>query len=118
LDPSQALTKKRYQWLEQNYRDKSDWIRDKKEQINLSTAHANVVSSESTFRIAEARDTISAPFFDIEDDYIVKVDLWQTGSIALTLVDFFYGVNQRRNVIEFYPGFADHVHRLAKDQQR
>jgi hypothetical protein len=115
LDPSQELTKKRYQWLEQNYRDKSDWIKEKKEQINLSTAHANIVSSESTFRIADAGGVINAPFFDIEDDYIVKVDLWQTGSIALTLVDFFYGVNQGRNVIEFCVGFPDHVHRLAKD---
>ncbi len=115
LDPSQALTKRRYQWLEQNYREKSDWIKGKKEQINLSTAHANIVISESTFRIAEAGDTINAPFFDVEDDYIVKVDLWQTGSIALTLVDFFYGVNQGRHVIEFCQGFADHVNRLAKD---
>ena len=46
---------------------------------------------------------------------MVEVDLWQTGSIALTLVDFFYGVNQGRNVIEFCHGFADHVNRLAKD---
>ncbi len=115
LDPSQALTKQRHQWLDQNYRQKSDWIKGKKEQINLSTAHANIVSSESTFRIAEAGDTINAPFFDIEDDYVVKVDLWQTGSIALTLLDFFYGVNQGRNVIEFCLGFPRHVERLAKD---
>jgi hypothetical protein len=50
LDPSQTLTKKRYQWLEANFRSKSDWIKEKKEQINLSTAHANVVSTESVFR--------------------------------------------------------------------
>jgi hypothetical protein len=117
LDPTQALTKKRYQWLDQNYRRKSEWIKDKKEQINLSTAHANVVSSESTFRVAQAGDTINAPFFDIEDDHVVKVDLWQAGSIALTLLDFFYGVNQGRNVIEFCPGFARYVERLAKDNE-
>jgi hypothetical protein len=117
LDPSQALTKKRYQWLDENYRQKSDWIKGKKEQINLSTAHANIVSSESTFRVAEAGDTINAPFFDIEDEYTVKADLWMTGSIALTLVDFFYGVNQGRNVIEFCADFTRHVGRLAQENE-
>jgi hypothetical protein len=117
LDPAQALTKKRYQWLDQNYRQKSEWIKAKKEQINLSTAHANIVSSESTFRVADAGGMINAPFFDIEDEYTAKADLWQTGSIALTLVDLFYGVNQGRNVIEFCPGFTCHVGRLAQDNE-
>jgi hypothetical protein len=61
LDPTQALTKKRYQWIEQNYRQKSDWIKEKKERINLFTAHANIVSSESTFRIVNTGDIINAP---------------------------------------------------------
>ncbi|MGD0076304.1 MAG: hypothetical protein ABSD31_18495 [Candidatus Binataceae bacterium] len=117
LDPSQALTKKRYQWLDQNYSQKSEWIKAKKDQINLSTAHANIVSSGSTFRVAETGDTINTPFFDVEDDYTVKSDLWQTGSIALTLVDFFYGVNQGRNAIEFCPGFTRHVERLARNNE-
>jgi hypothetical protein len=75
------------------------------------------VSSESTFRVADAGDAINAPFFDIEDEYTVKADLWQTGSIALTLADFFYGVNQGRNVIEFCSNFAQHVGRMARDNE-
>jgi hypothetical protein len=117
LDPSQALTKKRYQWLGQNYGQKSDWIKAKKDQINLATAHANIVTSESTFKVTEAGDTINAPFFDFEDQYMVKTDLWQTGSIALTLVDFFYGVNRDRNVMEFCRGFPYHVRRLSQDNE-
>jgi hypothetical protein len=114
LDSSQALTKKRYQWLEANFRSKSDWIKAKKEQINASTAHANVVSTESVFRVADA---VNAPFFDVEDEYTVKADLWLMGSIALTLVDFFYGVNQALNVIEFCPDFARHVHQMAQENE-
>jgi hypothetical protein len=117
LDPSQTLTRKRYQWFDQNYRQKSDWIKAKKEQINLSTSHANIVSSESTFRVADTGDTINTPFFDIEDEYTVKVDLWMTGSIALTLVDFLYGVNQGRNVLEFCADFMRHVGRLAQENE-
>ncbi len=39
LDPTQELTNKRYRWLHENYRDKSDWIKSTKEQINMSAAH-------------------------------------------------------------------------------
>jgi hypothetical protein len=76
------LTKKLYQWLEANYRSKSGWIKEKKEQINLSTAHANVVSTESVFRVADAGAVVNVPFFDVEDEYTVKADLWLMGSFA------------------------------------
>jgi hypothetical protein len=115
LDPTQELTKKRYKWLHENYRDKSDWIKSTKEQINMSAAHANIVSSGSIFRVADAGDTINAPFFDIEDEYVVKADLRQAASIALTLMDLFYGVNRGRNVIGFSPAFAVTIGRLAQE---
>jgi hypothetical protein len=117
LDPSQTLTGKRYQWLEQNFRSKSDWIKEKKEQINKSAAHANIVSSESTFHVAEAGDVVNMPFFDVEDAYMVKADLRLMASIAPTLVDLFHGVNQGRNVIKFCPDFARHVERMAEENE-
>ncbi len=118
LDPSQELTKKRYAWLQNNYREKSEWIRDTKERINVSAAHANMVSAHSVFRIADAGDEIKAPFFDIEDEYFVKADLWLIGSVALTLMDLFYGVNQGRDVIEFRGRFADSIGQMAEENNR
>jgi hypothetical protein len=81
----------------------------------MSAAHANIVSSGSIFRIADADDIINAPFFDIEDEYVAKADLRQATSIALSLMDLFYGVNQGRNVIAFYPVFAATIGRLAQE---
>ena len=115
LDPTQELAKKRYKWLEQNYRAKSDWIKTTKERINSSAAHANIVSSDNTFRIAETGDSINAPFFDIEDEYFVKADLWLIASTALELMDLFYGVNKGVNVIEFHPDFVHGVTSLARE---
>src|SRR5882672_5079269 len=110
LDPTQELAKKRYVWLEKNFRDKSDWIKATKQRINSSVAHANIVSSDSTFRIAESGDAISAPFFDIEDEYFVKTDLWLIASSGLELMDLFYGVNKGFTVIDFR---SDFVHGVA-----
>jgi len=115
LDPTSVLTKKRYAWLNENYGEKSRWIKATKERINSSAAHANIVSADSVFRVADAGDAVHTPFFDVEDEYFVKGDLWLIASVALTLMDLFYGVNQSRNVIGFQDGFPDIVGRMAKD---
>lgn len=57
---------------------------------------------------------VNAPFFDIEDAYHVKTDLWLAAGVALELMDWFYGINKGRNAIEFAPGFVDDVQGLAK----
>jgi hypothetical protein len=41
------------------------------------------------------------------------VDLWLIASVALTLVDLFYGVNQGRDVIGFRSDFTESIGRLA-----
>ena len=116
LDPSQELTKKRYAWLHKNYEKQSQWIKDTKERINSSAAHANIISADSVFRIADTGDQISAPFFDIEDEYFVTADLWLIASVAITLMDLFYGVvNQGRNVLEFRTGFANSIGQMAEE---
>jgi hypothetical protein len=115
LDPSQELTKKRYAWLHKNFESKSQWVKDTKERINASAAHANIVSADSVFRIADAGDRIDAPFFDLEDEYHVKTDLWLIASVALTLMDLLYEVNQERNVIEFRHDFADTIAAMADE---
>jgi hypothetical protein len=116
ISSSQKLAVKRYRWLETNYKTRSDVIKWKKDMINDTQSHANIVSSESIFRIDNTRQLINAPFFDIEDDFHVKTDLWLASSIALELMDWFYGIKHRHgadNAIEFAPEFPAHVQELA-----
>lgn len=112
LDPSKKLAKKRYAWLKQNYPAGSDAIEGIKKQINLD-AHANLLNAQANFRTDYDEGWFAAPFFDIEDDYYVKTDLWRSGSIALTLLDLFYGVNTGRNVIKFVDNYVPVFQQLA-----
>jgi len=109
LGPSQELTAQRYKWLATHFRAGSDAIKAKKDLINNAAAHANIVSAEQTFRIDEGGDRLDAPFFDLEDEYHVKADLWLASSIAIELMDLLYGVNRDRNVIEFVPDFRAYM---------
>jgi hypothetical protein len=114
LDASPELSKKRYKWLDENYKERSASLKKIKEQINVSSSHANIISAHNTFRIEESGERAGAPFFDVEDDYFVKTDLWLSASIGLTLVDLFFGVNQGRDVITFIPNFTHYVQEAAR----
>jgi hypothetical protein len=64
------------------------------------------VSADSVFRVNDAADYASAPFFDVEGDYHARSDLWLVAGVALTLMDLLYGMNQSLKVIAFNPDFA------------
>lgn len=113
LDPSQPLTQKRYAWLEANYPDKSDWIKSTKRNINSWAAHANIITANSVFKVSEAGDFGSAPFFDIEDEYHVKGDLWLISAVALSLMDLLHGVNQTHKAVTFVDNFTRSMQEYA-----
>ncbi|HSD91661.1 MAG TPA: hypothetical protein VLB11_01370 [Methyloceanibacter sp.] len=80
--------------------------------INESMAHANIIFADNNFRFNENDGSFDAPFFDFEDEYFVKVDLWMIGNIAVGLMDLFYGVNQGRDVIKLVDDFAPRLEKL------
>lgn len=120
MDPTQKLTKKRNSWLDKNYPKKSEWIASTKDRINGYEAHANIISGDSTFRMADDQTEASAPFFDVEDEYFVKADLCLISSVAITLMDFFFGVatdigRAGRSVMDFRPDFQQTIQGLAAE---
>jgi hypothetical protein len=117
LESSQALAKKRYDWLDKHYPAGSEAIKTMKANINESAAHANLVSTHRNFRFNVDDGSFEAPFFDMEDEYFVKTDLWMISRIAVILMETFYGVNQGRNVIKFADDFLPRFEKLAGDNR-
>lgn len=118
IDPTKELTKKRYDWLEVNFKSGSDAIKNMKDAINKSTAHSNIVYAHNNFRFDSKQGKFITPFFDIEDDYLVKTDLWQIGNIAMGLMDLFYGVNKDLDVIKFIDDFVPRLKTLEVENHR
>ena len=68
--------------------------------------------------MADDHTAASAPFFDIEDEYFVKADLWLISSVAITLMDLFFGVaddvsRAGRSVLDFRSDFQRTIRGLA-----
>jgi hypothetical protein len=104
LNSSPKLTGNAYKWLDQNYSQGSASLKEMKDNINASTAHANLVYTGANFEVVD--DGVSSPFFDFEDEYAVKTELWRIGNIAISLLDLFYGVNQSVGSIKFVDDFS------------
>ena len=113
LNSSKTLTVKAYKWLDQNYAAGSKALEVKKKLINESTAHANLINSNNTFEIADDWSWMSAPFFDIEDDYVIRTDLYRVADIAVALLDLFFGVNQSYGSVKFVDDFVPRFEELV-----
>lgn len=104
-----GLPKECYEWLGENYPEATLPLKKLKNIINESCAHANAIFAFSNFEMAKGTKRIEFTFFDKEDADLVKVDLFFVGNTAMGLMDLFYGVNQKRNLITFSP---DYIARL------
>jgi hypothetical protein len=101
------LPGKRYDWLAEHHKELSDAIKSKKDLINNSQSHANVVASHSIFRVDGEQANV--PFFDQEDAYHVQTDLWLCAAVALDVMKLLREVNTGLDVAEFTENFDNHL---------
>lgn len=118
IDASQELMKKRYDWLDKNYPTASEHIKNMKTSINSSSAHSNIIYANNNFKYSEVDMKFEIPFFDIEDDYLVKTDLWTIGNIIMGLIDLFYGVAKNHGGLVFSDDFKSRLKNLEVENHR
>ncbi len=108
-----SLEKKRNKWLDKNFSQGSQTILNIKRNVNKST-HSNIVYAHVGFKPDFKNYIFETPFFDFEDKYLVKSNLWMVANIAMGLMDLFYGVNKGLNVIKFIDDFIPRLKSLEK----
>jgi len=106
-------------WLDQNFKIKSDELKKLKELINKSVAHSNIVYTSQNFEMRSVNNPgFHTPFFDFDDEYKVKNDLWFIANIALGLMDLFYEVNQKYKVFQLVDDFNIRFKQLVNQNNR
>lgn len=119
LDIPEKLKDKRYKWLEKSYPKGSDAIKAMKKQMQFSS-HSNLVDTHRTFKYINKGDFVrlETPFFDMENNFQIKADLWSLANIIMGLMDLFYGINQKYNRIIFSNTFVNKLLALDKENKR
>jgi hypothetical protein len=118
IDPSQKLSKKRYDWLTHNFPAGAEALKVMKDLINQFGAHSNIVSAYQNFRLDDVNRQFSTPFFDFEEADFVKTDLWQIANVELGLMDLFYGINEKFDVIKLQQDWGERFRTLAAENNR
>jgi hypothetical protein len=106
-----------YAWLDLEYGAGSRVIKEIKGLINETLAHSNLVYTNNIFEIDDEERAFLTPFFDREDAYHIKTDLWRIGQVGIVLLDLFYSVNQDRNVIKLVDDFLPRFEALAEQNR-
>ncbi|MEK6840050.1 MAG: hypothetical protein AABX72_03845 [Nanoarchaeota archaeon] len=108
-----------YKWLDDNFKVKADETRRLKKMISGAGAHSNITYAFQNFEMKPFEDAgFKTTFFDPENDYWIKTDLWFVANTALGLLDLLYGVNQQFKVFKLIDDFGSKFKTLVDENNR
>lgn len=95
-------------WLDENFPTESAYIKLHKDKINESIGHASFIYTQTVFDIGDDGLTVEMPYFDKENAFHVRADLWLIAATAIQLIALFYSTNGRfSGGLEFASDFDD-----------
>lgn len=108
-----------YKWLDDNFEIKADETRNIKKMISGSGAHSNITYAFQNFELKPFSNAgFKTAFFDKNDEYLIKTDLWFVANTAMGLLDLFYGVNQQYKVFKFIDDFDQRFKQLVDQNNK
>ncbi len=97
-----TVVKRANQWLKETYPISSANIKEMKERINSQSSHANFVTSLTNFTLSE-NGNHDSPFFDYENDLIVKSDLLECTRAASIAIDLLLACSKDTGIMILWP---------------
>lgn len=112
LEATEKLKNKRYKWLDEKYPDGSKSLHKLKTLINSSAAHSSIIYAQNNFKLDIEKGKFEMPFFDFENIYLEKTDLWHIANIVMGVTDLFYGIAKDYRGITFSDDFIKDLNLL------
>ncbi len=110
------LSRARNTWLNTNYPEKSETIRNLKNNLNESVAHSNVTYTTMNFGFNDGvTPGFITSFFDSEDGFQMNMGLLATANFAMGMIDLFVTINQNEHVFQTPEGFAEQFINLVQE---
>ncbi|MEW9702952.1 hypothetical protein [Paenibacillus sp. SI8] len=100
-------------WLNAEFPEYSNKIKQIKGQINDFYAHANLLSAFANYEFSEV-DKITLRLFDKKEDLFIKQRLWWIGNICFGIMDLFIKVNQKYPIITLINEIDERMISLAR----
>ena len=113
LYADKSASKKAYKWLENNYHSFSAKIKNIKDNINESFAHASILPGPLNMHMNG--NTIGNLFFDKPDKLMTQQRLWWTGNVTLGILTLFEKIIQKYPKVNLVDDFAQRMFEFSKD---
>ena len=114
IDTNQA---KKYRWLKENFKFHSDFLEKQKKAINRGSAHSSVVYAFLNFGFKSATG-FATSFFDGEDKFHTRMELWFAGNLAMGIMDLMAVANKKYDLITLIPDFVQQQKELEQENHR
>jgi len=105
-----------YKWLKKDQPNFSQNIYNMKKKINEYNAHSNILGASNHFQVKE--NEFGTTFFDNEDDYFVKIDLWSVADAGLRIIEGLHKINNGKKNLTFANDFEENLCILDKKHQK
>ena len=116
LYPKKKINEKAYKWLDANFKDHSEKIKNMKDQINESFAHASILTTNQNLHFNGKR--IGNQFFDTHDRLITKQGLWWVGNIAIGVLDLFTKIIIKFPIVTLTDNLQQKMAPLSRENDR
>jgi len=114
-EPTNKYLKKAYNWIKTAYPTGSQVIKKQKDIINNSTAHVNPAFAHQTFKYDPENRVFQTPFFDFENEYLIKSDFWFIANMVIGITDLFYKINKDYDGMKFQSNFIAQLKELETE---
>ena len=108
---------KKYKWLEENFKVHSDFLKKQKWAINKGSAHSSTTYAFLNFDF-HIGTGFATPFFDKEDEFHTRMELWFTGNLAMGVMDLMAVANKKYDIFTIRPDFIEQQKELEKENHR
>ena len=106
-----------YDWIDENYKSISDFIKEQKREINENFAHANVLIAETNLHKSD-ENNVSGLFFDSDSDLLLKGMLLAISNLSYHLINMLIEVNKSYNKIFFSRDISLNISRYREEHKR
>jgi hypothetical protein len=101
--------KKRFKWIDENYKYHSDKIKYFKDRINDNFAHANFVNALMNVRHDFETGVFNSDYFDNNDIWLIKIQLWMISNNTLGMMELISMVLRDYPLAKIKPEFKDRM---------
>ncbi|PCI25728.1 hypothetical protein COB57_00755 [Candidatus Peregrinibacteria bacterium] len=109
-----SFKKKTINWIKSYDTNFASVLHDIKKSFNDST-HVNLFNTIQNSKINTEDKLFESQFFDYEDEYAIKIELFEIANLAIVLLQLFYKVCNEGSIFTVIDDFSMRLKTLEKD---